>query len=128
MRAELSGLLPQASAEAVTTPFLLAVLDLLDEETKVTVDRVFLSWLAIPWTVRVDTLRANPGATLTRLMQQIHTGSEFGQPGEPSGDEIPNDFHPGRSSTGRISGLKGGCVWRKGRRRPSCSCPAKADR
>jgi hypothetical protein len=81
MRAELSGLLPQASAEAVTTPFLLAVLDLLDEETKVTVDRVFLSWLAIPWTVRVDTLRANPGATLTRLMQQIHTGSEFGAAG-----------------------------------------------
>jgi hypothetical protein len=81
IRAELSGLLPGASAGAATTPFVLAVLDLLDEETNVTVDRVFLSWLTIPWTIRVDTLRANPGTTLTRFMQQIHTTSEFGATG-----------------------------------------------
>ncbi|HEU4867916.1 MAG TPA: hypothetical protein VFV09_09325 [Actinomycetota bacterium] len=81
IRAELSGLLPRASADAVTTPFVLAVLDLLDGETNVTVDRVFLSWLTIPWTTRVDTLRAKPGTALTRFIQQIHTTSEFGATG-----------------------------------------------
>lgn len=60
---------------------MLAALDLLDHESKVTLDRVFMSWLTIPWTVRVDTLRANPGTPLTRLMQQVHTTSEFGAAG-----------------------------------------------
>ncbi len=81
IRAELSGLLTQAAADAVITPFLLAALDLLDDEKFLTADRVFRSWLRIPWTVRVDTLRANPGTTLTRFMQQIHTTSEFGAAG-----------------------------------------------
>lgn len=81
MRAELSGLLARASAEEVTTQFVIAALDLLDHENQVTVDRVFLSWLTIPWTVRVDTLRAHPGTALTRFMQQIHTRSEFGAAG-----------------------------------------------
>jgi hypothetical protein len=81
IRADLSRLVSLAAAESVTTPFLLAALDLLDEETNVTVDRIFLAWLAIPWAVRVDTLRADPGTPLTRLMQQVHTRSEFGATG-----------------------------------------------
>lgn len=78
IRADLTGLLSQASAEALITPFLLAALDVVDEEIDETVDRVFITWLRIPWTLRVDTLRANPGTTLTRFLQQIHTTSEFG--------------------------------------------------
>ncbi|HEX2149977.1 MAG TPA: hypothetical protein VHI31_07400 [Actinomycetota bacterium] len=81
IRADLSGLLIQAAAESVTTPFLLAALDLLDDETYVALDRVFRAWLRIPWTVRVDALRVNPGTTLTRFLQQVHTTSEFGAAG-----------------------------------------------
>lgn len=81
IRAGLSGLLIRAVAESVTTPFLLAALDVLDDETYFGLDRVFRAWLRIPWTVRVDTLRVNPGTTLTRFMQQVHTTSEFGAAG-----------------------------------------------
>lgn len=81
IRAGLSAMLGKASAQAVRTPFLLAALDLLDDETYVTADRVFLCWLSIPWTVRVDTLRADPRTAVTRFMQQVHTTSEFGAAG-----------------------------------------------
>jgi hypothetical protein len=81
IRAGLSGMLDKASAEAASTPFLLAALDLLDDETYVNADRMFLCWLAIPWTVRIDALRANPGTALTRFLQHIHTTSEFGAAG-----------------------------------------------
>jgi hypothetical protein len=81
IRADLAGLLGQASADAVLTPFMLAALDLLDAESTVTVDRVFMSWLLIPWRDRVDALRANPGTSLARFMQQVHTTSEFGAAG-----------------------------------------------
>jgi hypothetical protein len=78
MRSDLIALLSQAPAEAVFTRFLLAALDVLDQETDANVHRVFISWLRIPWTTRVDTIRTNPGTPLTRFVQQVHTNSEFG--------------------------------------------------
>jgi hypothetical protein len=81
IRAGLAGMLARALAGAASTPFLLAALDLLDDETYLTADRMFLCWLTIPWTVRVDALRTNPGTPLTRFLQQVHTTSEFGAAG-----------------------------------------------